>query len=199
MNVEGLFDELGVRRTGHFSLSSGKHSDTYLQCALALSEPRAALRLGQALAERVGAEVDVVASPALGGILAGFAVGAALDRRFVFAERPPGGAFRLRRGQAIGPGERVLVVEDVVTTGGSALEVAALVAEAGGSVAGIACLVDRSGGRLDPPPTSLLRVDAQVWEPDACTLCAAGTPLDRPGSRLDEQGSQKVQIGPRER
>jgi orotate phosphoribosyltransferase len=199
MNVAALFDELGVRRTGHFRLSSGRHSDTYLQCATALSQPRTALALGAALAEQVPGEVDVVASPALGGLLAGFAVAAALDRRFVFAERPPGGAFALRRGQAVEAGERVLVVEDVVTTGGSALEVAGLITGAGGTVTGIACLVDRSGQRLDPAPISLLRVGAQAWDEQACPLCAVGAPLDRPGSRLDSGGEQKVQIGPKER
>lgn len=175
-----LFDDLGVRRTGHFALSSGRHSDTYLQCAAALAQPGVALRLGSALAERVNGPVDVVAAPALGAVLAGFAVAVALDRRFVFAERPPGGGFALRRGQVVDPGERVLVVEDVVTTGGSAGEVADLIERAGGRPVGIACLVDRS---RDLRPISLLRVDAPVWDPGACPLCANGAPLDRPGSR----------------
>lgn len=190
-DVAALLDELGVRRTGHFALSSGRHSDTYLQCALALSQPRTALALGAALAEKAQAEVDVVVSPALGGILAGFAVAAALDRRFVFAERPPGGAFTLRRGQSVAPGERVLVVEDVITTGGSAREVADLLRGAGAKVAGVACLVDRSGQRLDPAPSSLLTVDAQSWDEAGCPLCKAGRPLDRPGSRLDSVGDRK--------
>lgn len=188
--VAGLLDELGVVRRGHFVLSSGAHSDTYLQCALALSSPAVALALGRALAQRVraaGHEVDVVVSPALGGVLAGFAVAAALDRRFVFAERVEG-AFALRRGQQVAAGERALVVEDVVTTGGSAQEAAELVAGHGAQVLGVASIVDRSGG-LPPDrrpawqPVTLHRVAPQVWDADACPLCAGGAPLDRPGSR----------------
>lgn len=173
-------DELGIRLTGHFALSAGLHSDTYLQCATALAQPSIALRLGRALAERVDEPVDVVASPALGGVLAGFAVAAALDRRFVFAERTPGGAFSLRRGQTIQARQRVLVVEDVITTGRSASEVAALVERAGGVVVGFACLVDRS---RDFRATCLFRVQAAAWSSETCRLCAAGVPLDRPGSR----------------
>lgn len=182
-----LLDELGVRRSGHFALSSGRHSDTYLQCAAALSQPVHALALGRALAERVTVPADVVASPALGGILAGFIVAAALDRPFVFAERVDG-VFALRRGQAVEPGQRVLVVEDVVTTGGSALEVAALVRSGGATVTGLACLVDRSAGlppadRPNPAPTALVTVSAQTWQPETCPLCSQGVQLDKPGTR----------------
>ena len=192
-DAETLLTEAQVLRTGHFRLSSGAHSDTYLQCALALQDPSVALRLGRALAERVVAAfgpgaVEVVASPALGGILAGFAVAAALDARFVFAERGADRAFAFRRGQEVAPGERVLVVEDVVTTGGSAREAAAVVRAAGGHVLGVAALVDRSVGigssaRPDGPPVSLLKVRASAWDPGTCPLCAAGRPLDTPGSR----------------
>ncbi len=189
--VAALFDELGVRHRGHFALTSGAHSDTYLQCAAALAHPGAALRLGRALADRVseaGLTADVVASPALGGVLAGFVVAAALDRRFVFAERVHG-SFTLRRGQSVQAGERVLVVEDVVTTGGSAREVAGLVEQQGGTVVGVASLVDRS---VDQRPISLLRVEAEVWDPGACPLCTGGTPLDRPGSRVPAAQRHKV-------
>jgi orotate phosphoribosyltransferase len=135
--------------------------------------------------------VDVVASPALGGVLAGFAVAAALGRRFVFTERAPGGdgrAMVLRRGQWVAAGERVLIVEDVITTGGSAAEVAALVQGAGATVAGVACLVDRSAGvsadqRLATKPVTLLATSAAAWDPQACPLCEEGVPLDSPGSR----------------
>jgi len=188
--IAALLAEMGVVRGGHFALSSGAHSDTYLQCALALSSPAVALALGRALAGRVGDaghEVDVVASPALGGVLAGFAVAAALDRRFVFAERVAG-EFALRRGQHLAAGERVLVVEDVVTTGGSASEVAGLVGAQGAAVVAVASIVDRSRG-LAPPqrpawtPISLHRVAPALWAPPDCPRCAAGEPLDRPGSR----------------
>jgi orotate phosphoribosyltransferase len=205
--VEELFARLGVVLRGHFALSSGAHSDTYLQLQRALSHPRAALALGAALARKVtgaGPAPDVVASPALGGVLAGFAVAAALDCRFVFAERRPGqgapGVFTLRRGQAVGRGERVLVVEDVVTTGGSALEVAALVAREGAVVTGLASIVDRSGGlpperRPDPSPVSLVRVAPQVWDPATCPDCARGTPIDRPGSRTSHIKEEISRIG----
>jgi orotate phosphoribosyltransferase len=189
-DVEALLAGAGVLLAGHFALSSGAHSDTYLQCARALSDPGLALALGRELAERVrarGVQVDVVASPALGGVLAGFVTAAALERRFVFAERVEG-AFTFRRGQRVAPGESVVVVEDVVTTGGSAAEVLALVAAAGAVPAGVASIVDRSAGlpaARRPPwtPVSLHRAAPQVWEPADCPRCAEGLPLDRPGSR----------------
>lgn len=194
-DITELFTELDVLRRGHFQLSSGRHSDTYLQCALALQQPQVAWRLGSELAERLRAEgkgaVDVVASPALGGILAGFTVAAALGVRFVFSERkggPDGRAMVFRRGQRVDAGERVLVVEDVVTTGGSAMEVVALCEEAGAKVVGTAAIVDRSAGlperdRPAMPPVSLLTVTAETWEPEHCPRCAAGEPVDSPGSR----------------
>lgn len=194
-DVQELFVRLDVLRRGHFTLSSGKHSDTYLQCQLALQRPEVALELGRALAERLRAEgvddVDVVASPALGGILAGFAVAAALGVRFVFSERKGGAdgrAMVFRRGQGVAEGERVLVVEDVVTTGGSAMEVVALCEDAGAKVVGTAALVDRSAGlpaheRPRIPPVALLTVAAQAWDPEACPRCAAGEAVDSPGSR----------------
>ena len=187
--VAQLFTELQVLRTGHFRLSSGKHSDTYLQCALALSHPDTALRLGSAMADRFEQQhIDVVVSPALGGVLAGFAVAAALHRPFVFTERTADRSMTLRRGQELREGQRVLVVEDVITTGGSAMEVVALCEQAGAEVVGIAALVDRSGGldesqRPRIAPTALLTVSAQAWEPDACPACAAGESFDSPGSR----------------
>lgn len=194
-DIEALFDELSVLRRGHFALSSGKHSDTYLQCQLALQRPDVALDLGRDLARRLADEgidgVDVVASPALGGILAGFAVAAALGVRFVFSERKggvDGRAMVFRRGQGVADGERVLVVEDVVTTGGSAMEVVALCEQSGAKVVGTAAIVDRSGG-LPPherpaiPPVALLHVQAQAWDPQDCPRCAAGEPVDSPGSR----------------
>ncbi|HVM21268.1 MAG TPA: orotate phosphoribosyltransferase [Egibacteraceae bacterium] len=186
--VASLFERLDVLRRGHFRLSSGKHSDTYLQCALALSDPQVALSLGAALADRIDSEVDVVVSPALGGVLAGFAVAAALGRPFLFAERDSERHMTMRRGQQLQPGSRVLVVEDVVTTGGSAMEVVALCEAAGATVVGLASLVDRSAGldadqRSPLQPTSLLTVTAQAWDPPECPECAAGRPLDTPGSR----------------
>lgn len=187
--VADLFTRLGVVRRGHFLLSGGWHSDTYVQCMLALQHPAVALRLGQALAERSrDLSPDLVASPALGGVVAGFATAAALQRRFVFAERDAEGVMRLRRGQTVGVGERVLVVEDVVTSGGSAAEVARLCRGAGATVTGIAALVDRSGGlpvaeRPRPRPRALLSLSPQTWSVQDCPLCSQGRALDSPGSR----------------
>lgn len=187
--VGELLERLGVLRRGHFRLSSGMHSDTYLQCALALQHPRVALELGQALADRLPAEhIDVVVSPALGGVLAGFVVAAALDARFVFTERTADRSMVLRRGQHITAGERVLVVEDVVTTGGSAREAARVAEAAGATVVGLAALVDRSVAlppeqRPTSSPTSLLQVTARAWQPSDCPACARGAALDSPGSR----------------
>jgi len=176
------FDRYGVLQTGHFKLSSGRHSDTYLQCARVLEHPRVAASLGEALAKRFDENVDVVISPALGGILIGNAVAYALGCRFLFAERAAG-RMTLRRGQRVEAGERAVVVEDVITTGGSAAEVVALAKEAGAEILGVGSLVDRSeqppGYRLE----SLLRVEARSWEPDECPLCAEGEPLSTPGSR----------------
>jgi orotate phosphoribosyltransferase len=180
--VTELFERYGVLHSGHFKLSSGRHSDTYLQCARILEHPRVAASLGEAIAKRYPDGADVVVSPALGGILIGNAVAYAIGCRFLFAERVDG-AMALRRGQRVGPGERVLVVEDVITTGGSAAEVIDLCERAGATVLGVGALVDRTEG---PPPfhlEALLRIHARTWEPSTCPLCARGEPLHTPGSR----------------
>ena len=195
-DVAALFSELEVLRRGHFRLSSGKHSDTYLQCALALSKPDVALRLGEALASKFDAtDIDLVVSPALGGVLAGFVVAAALGTPFVFTERNADRSMTLRRGQTIDSGARVLVVEDVVTTGGSAMEVVELCEQADATVVGIASLVDRSAGldeseRPRLAPTALLTVNAQAWDPSDCPACAEGDELDTPGSRHAAQAGK---------
>lgn len=180
--IHQLFERCGVLQTGHFRLSTGRHSDTYVQCARVLEQPRFASSLGEALAARFHDQVDVVVSPALGGILIGYAVGHALGCRFAFTERVEG-AMTLRRGQRVAPGERAVVIEDVVTTGGSAAEVAALLEAAGATVVGVGALVDRSER---PPPfllEALLRVEAPTWDGGSCPLCAAGEALHTPGSR----------------
>lgn len=182
-----LLDEFRARdvyRQGHFRLSSGLHSDTYLQCALALADPVFAKRLGHELADQVEAEVDLVASPAIGGLLAGFVVAQALGRPFVFTERKDG-AMTLRRGQQVPDGARILVVEDVLTTGGSAREAADVLEAHGGQVVAWAALVDRSTSEHPLPyeATSLVRVEPRTWKPEDCPLCEAGDELDAPGSR----------------
>ena len=178
------FERRGVLTKGHFKLSSGRHSDTYLQCALALQDPEFAHRLGQDLAGRVDSDVDLVAAPAIGGLLAGFVVASALGKRFVFTERKDG-QMTLRRGQEVTDGERVLVVEDVLTTGGSAREAADVLETAGSEVVAWAAIVDRSTPDHPLPfeATSLVQVDPQTWDPDGCPLCEEGRPIDSPGSR----------------
>lgn len=174
---------------GHFRLSSGLHSPGYVQCALLLSRPSRARRAGELLAARLCAlvgEIDAVLSPALGGVVIGHEVAAALDVPFRFTERQ-GGEMALRRGFALVPGERTVIVEDVVTTGKSTLETARLADAAGAQVVAIGSIIDRSGGRhgFPVPYAALLALDLPVWEPDQCPLCREGSPAIKPGSRPD--------------
>ena len=180
--VRDVFEHHGVLQRGHFKLSSGRHSDVYLQCQRVLEHPRVTRSLARALAARFPDGAETVLSPAVGAILIGAALADALDARFVFAERVDG-AMTLRRGQAIERAERVIVCEDVVTTGGSAAECLALTAAAGAEAVAVASLVDRTGGAAPFRLESLLRVAASSWSPDECPLCARGVPIDQPGSR----------------
>lgn len=180
-----LLKRTGALLDGHFLLSSGLHSDRYFQCARLLQHPRLAARVGKALGKLcapLGAEL--VVSPALGGIIIGHEVGRALGRRAIFTEREQG-VMRLRRGFAIQPGEKVLVVEDVVTTGKSTLEAAGAVTAAGGEVVGLAAIVDRSRDVSFPYPfLSLLRLAVATHAPADCPMCRAGKlPPVKPGSR----------------
>lgn len=180
-----LMEELGALHKGHFQLSSGRHSHTYFQCARLLQFPELARELGAAIAAPFAdTPHDVVVSPALGGILIGHEVARAVGRRFVFTERKDG-EMELRRGFALEPREKVLIVEDVVTRGTSLLEVARVVEANGGVVAGLACIVDRTGGDVDLPLPlhALARVAVETWDPAACPLCRAGQPVTKPGSR----------------
>ncbi len=186
MSPDEVLDRLrraGALLEGHFRLSSGLHSDRYLQCALLLQYPAEAAALGQALARRVAGLAPVtVVSPALGGVILGHEVARALGVRAIFAERHDG-ALALRRGFTLAAGERVLVVEDVVTTGGSTRETMALVRAAGSEVVGVAALVDRGAAQFDVPFHALLRLALPQYAPDRCPLCAQGVPLVKPGSR----------------
>lgn len=175
---------------GHFILSSGLHSAQYVQCARLLAWPRRAGEVGRAIARRVQSEaIDVVVGPALGGILVAHEVASALDVRCLFAERS-NGELALRRGFEIQPGERALICEDVVTTGGSARETAALVERLGGVVVGYAAIVDRSSSGdgssmpgADRPLHALCRQPIETYAPESCPLCASGSPAIKPGSR----------------
>lgn len=180
-----LFRKSGALLEGHFRLSSGLHSAGYLQCALVLQHPTHAELLGQALAARARTlGPTAVLSPALGGVIIGHEVGRALGVRALFAERQDG-MLMLRRGFMIGETDRVLVVEDVLTTGGSTRETMQVAAAAGGRVVGAVSIVDRSNGRVEfsVPFHALLAVDLPTYQPDACPLCAKGLPVVKLGSR----------------
>lgn len=180
-----LFRATGAFLEGHFQLSSGLHSSKYLQCALLLQHPPHAEALGRALAEIAPARADLVVSPALGGLIIGHEVARALGVRHIFAERGPDRQMTLRRGFRIEAGERALIVEDVITTGGSSLEVAQLVRRLGGEVAAAVSIIDRSGGAADlgVPRASLATLTVEAWAPEQCPLCAQGLPVEKPGSR----------------
>lgn len=185
-SVLDLFRRVGALLEGHFRLTSGLHSPGYLQCALVLQHPREAENCGAAIADRVrGLGIDTVLSPALGGIVIGQEVARALGARAIFAERQDG-TLTLRRGFSIHPGEKVLVVEDVVTTGGSTRETIEVARAAGAQVVAAGAIIDRSGGqqRLDVPFHALATISLPTYQPDACPLCAAGQPVTKPGSRV---------------
>lgn len=183
-----IFRERKALLEGHFVLSSGLHSPGYLQCARVLMDPALATRLGADLATALRPALSgppgVVVAPALGGVLVGHEVARAFGVRGLFAERQAGG-MTLRRGFALEAGESVIVVEDVITTGGSTREVMAAVAAAGAKVIAVGSLVDRSGGALElgVPRRSLLTLDVETYEAPACPLCAAGSQPEKPGSR----------------
>ncbi|MBW8714085.1 MAG: orotate phosphoribosyltransferase [Acidobacteria bacterium] len=179
------FRHSGALLEGHFRLSSGLHSDRYLQSALVLQYPDLAEQLGAALADRTRhLQATAVLSPALGGIVIGQEVGRALNVRALFAERQDG-TLLLRRGFTLAPDDRVLVVEDVITTGGSTRETIAVVEKAGAHVVGTAAIIDRGSdpGRLNFPLQTLVRMEVPAYSPESCPLCASGLPVTKPGSR----------------
>lgn len=180
-----IFEDTDAMLTGHFLLSSKLHSDRYFQCALVLQYPSHCQFLCGELASRfTGERIETVVGPALGGVVISYEVARALDARSLFTEREEG-KMTLRRGFTISPGERVLVVEDVITTGGSLEEAIKAVKEAGGQVVGAGVLVDRSGGdvQLGVRTESLLKIPAVTFKPDECPLCREGIPFIKPGSR----------------
>jgi orotate phosphoribosyltransferase len=187
-DVLAEFRAAGALLEGHFILSSGLRSPKYLQCARVLMDPARAERLAQALADKlpriVRDQIDVVVSPAMGGVIIGHEMGRALGRPAMFLERPQG-VFELRRGFRLDPGSRVLMVEDVVTTGLSSREAIEAVRRAGGEVVAEAALVDRSSGLADVgvPFTPLIRIDVPTYEADAVPPELASIPAVKPGSR----------------
>jgi orotate phosphoribosyltransferase len=184
-DVLQLFRRSGALLEGHFRLTSGLHSPGYLQCALVLQHPRDAEALARALATHVSALApSVVLSPALGGIVIGHEMARALGVRAIFAERQDG-KLTLRRGFSLELSDRVLVVEDVVTTGGSTRETIDVAVAGGATVVGAASIVDRSGAKaaLGVPYHALLPMSLPTYDPAACPLCATGSPVVKPGSR----------------
>lgn len=188
-HVLNIFRDSGALLEGHFLLTSGLHSPQYFQCAKVLQFPVHATELCGSIAGHFkSAAIDVVIAPALGGIVVAQEVGRQLGVRTLFTERKEG-AMELRRGFEIGRGERVLVCEDVVTTGGSVFEVIRIVKERGGVLAGVGYIVDRSGGKVKfevdqgGGQYAVLQMDVVTYRPDSCPLCKQGVPVVKPGSR----------------
>lgn len=183
--VINVFKETDALLEGHFQLTSGLHSTVYLQCARVLQYPRKAELFGQAIADQFkGQGIELVASPAIGGIVIGHEVARALGARFIWTEREAG-KMTLRRGFTVKPGEKTLVVEDVVTTGGSTRETIESLQEAGANVLAAASIIDRSGGAADVgvPRVALASLKVSAVEPSACDACRLGEPVVKPGSR----------------
>jgi orotate phosphoribosyltransferase len=180
------FRRTGALLEGHFILSSGLHSPNYLQCALVLQHPSEAEAFGSALAQKFeGQNIQAVASPAIGGLIIGYEVARRLGVRFIWTERDAQGSMTLRRGFSVHPGEAFLVVEDVITTGGSTRETIAALQAAGARVVGAASIIDRSGGSTDTgvPRVALATLNVPAVAPAACEACARGEEAIKPGSR----------------
>jgi len=200
MDIKKIYMDAEALLEGHFKLSSGNHSGFYLQSAKVLENPKTAKILAEALAKQIkesGIEIDTVCSPALGGLIAGFALATALDVRFIFAERVDG-VMNIRRGFEVSKGEKVLMCEDIITTGGSAMEAALAVKELGGEIVAAAALANRgfckrehsdiqrqSNCKLpeDIPFFALADFTFQMYTPDVCPLCKDGSEAIKPGSR----------------
>jgi orotate phosphoribosyltransferase len=188
--ILSIFDQTGARLRGHFRLTSGLHSSEYLQCAQVLQYPKWAEFLGKLLAHEFrrldpALSIGVVAAPALGGLIIGHEVSRGLSARFIFTERDAEGRMVLRRGFGVEPGESVVVVEDVVTTGGSSREVIDLLLGAGARVIAAGSIIDRSGGavNLGLPRIALKTMAVIAWKPEECPMCQHGLPVVKPGSR----------------
>ena len=185
--VIGRFEQTGAYLKGHFRLTSGLHSPEYLQCAKVLQHPAIAAEFGTAMAEwfKGQGRINVVVAPAMGGLIIGHEVARALGVRFIFTERDSDTKMVLRRGFAIEPGERAVLVEDVITTGGSSVEVIELLKAAGAEVLAAGSIIDRSGGTADlgVPRVALATLTVTTYKPESCPLCEQGMPVQKPGSR----------------
>src|ERR1700722_12919012 len=198
-DVTRILEEVGAVRQGHFELTSGLHSGTYVQCALVLQYPKYAEQLGRELAaEFMDLRVDCVASPALGGLIIGHEVARAIPpdpdgkpHRAIFGERDSLGPLTLRRGFRVEPDEHVLVIEDVWTTGGSTCETIRVLEEAGARVVAAGALIDRSGGKIELPvrTEALVELKIESYDPSVCPLCQSGDAAVKPGSRYARSGA----------
>ena len=188
-DILALFQRTGAYMHGHFRLTSGLHSPEYLQCALVLQHPEYAEALGTRLAhslqEMNPTPITLVAAPAIGGLIIGHEVARALKARSIFTERDASGKMTLRRGFHVEPGETAVVIEDVITTGGSSREVCDLLRESGAEVAAAGSIIDRSDGRADlgVPRVALASMKVISYDPENCPLCRDGVPVEKPGSR----------------
>ena len=200
MDIEKIYKDANALLHGHFKLSSGNHSEYYLQSAKVLEDPKTAKLLAEALAkeiEKSGVEIDTVCAPALGGLIAGFALATALDKRSIFAERV-NGEMTLRRGFEIKPGEKVIICEDIITTGGSAMEAASVIESLGGEVVAFAALANRGfchreASEIESKPNcklpknkpffALADFTFEIYSPEECPMCKAGSEAIKPGSR----------------
>lgn len=185
--IVAVFERTGVMLKGHFLLTSGRHSDVYMQCARLFEYPEDSALLCGALAKKLkdaGVKADLVVAPAVGGVIMGYEMARALGARSIFSEREEG-KMTFRRNFTVHPGEKVVVAEDVITTGGTVAEVVKLVKEAGGEVVGVCSMVDRSNGKADfgVPFYPLLAMEVVNYAPEECPQCKEGAPLVKPGSR----------------
>jgi orotate phosphoribosyltransferase len=187
LDIAALLRETGALLQGHFRLSSGLHSPNYVQCAKLLEHPKNAKAIGEELAHAIATHPSKIVSPALGGVIIGYTVAETFHVPFIFVERKDG-QMSLRRGFRIERDEPVIIVEDVVTTGKSTREAAAVVEEHGGKVIAFGSILNRSGklNPFDAPYTSLLTLDLETFEEPACPLCKRGVALDAPGSRFSK-------------
>ncbi len=169
---------------GHFALTSGKHSDTYFQCAKLYQHPPVVENLAQTLAKKIDFDFDTVIAPAIGGVIFGYEIASATGKRNLFVERNKEGKMELRRGYVLKEGERVLIVEDVITTGTTILETIEAIKPYNVKLSGVACIVDRTASKKDMGKiTSLLKIDPVLYDEDDCPLCKLGLEIEKPGSR----------------
>lgn len=181
-DVKNALSSTGAVLEGHFELSSGFHTNKYFQCAKLLQYPNLAEETGKAIAAKINFPVDVVIGPALGGVIIAYEVARALGKKGLFVERKDG-ELQLRRGFEIAKGEKVLIVEDVITTAKSAKEATAVIDEYGGTIAGYACIIDRSEGNSGLEIVSLAQMSVELYSVENCPLCLRGNPVIKPGSR----------------